>query len=175
MRIDQPRKQTNSDQPPSKRVCPHCDVVCPSCGAKSCDCQCNMDCSGIARAMVAEPDRFPIESQVLPLVYAIATNSPWQPIWSCEGHAQQDGELLRHPQVWFYAENHIRIDSVKQVLDQLGAQLKAKWRVEFSELRQNTPVYILEAYDSESVALKDMQRDIQLLAKHLDNSSKSAK
>ena len=171
MRIDQPDFKKQQDSGESQRVCSHCNKVCPTCGETSCDCQCHIGCEGIATAMVAEPERFPIEGKVVPLVYAIATIPHLQPIWSCEGHAQQSGDLLRHPQIWFYAENHQHIDEIEDVLGRLESQLHGRWRLQFSEMRNNTPVYILEAFESEDVPLEGMQSDITLLASQLQKKA----
>jgi len=56
--------------------------------------------------MSSEPDRYPIEQKIVPLVYAMYTTGVCPPCWSCEGHMSQNGEeIIKIPRVWFYARS----------------------------------------------------------------------
>ena len=95
------------------RPCEGCTTPCP-CPRRSptCGCACDAACPEAPRALSTEPDRYPIEPKVVPLVFALAELRETQPSWSCEGHVRADGEWIRPPQVWFYAELSVYADLI---------------------------------------------------------------
>ena len=90
------------------RPCPGCvkPCACPR-NATDCGCGCSPDCPDAARALSSDPARYPVESLVVPLVFALAELRLAVPCWSCEGHLTVAGEWVRVPQVWFYAEDAV--------------------------------------------------------------------
>jgi len=55
--------------------------------------------------MSSDPDKYPIEAGILPLVYAFNCLGACNPFWSCEGHIGPAGLVNRLPRVWFYARS----------------------------------------------------------------------
>ena len=108
------------------RPCPGCvkPCACPR-NATDCGCGCSPACPDAARALSSDPARYPVESLVVPLVFApdparypveslvvplvfaLAELRLAVPCWSCEGHLTVAGEWVRVPQVWFYAEDAV--------------------------------------------------------------------
>jgi hypothetical protein len=80
---------------PTGRVCGEgCSRVCETCGSRGCQCECGPDCSDAARALSSQPSAYPIESGIVPLVYAFARTGLLHSCWSCEGHNHADGSAL---------------------------------------------------------------------------------
>lgn len=79
----------------------------------------------------SDPERFPIEPDILPLVYALRATGVCVPNWSCEGHLGCDGRLWKLPRVWFYARHAVVADLLAHVLQRLRAKkrLAHDWRV----------------------------------------------
>ena len=86
-----------------QRPCPGCQARCPHCGGTQCTCNCGPDCNQVRRALSQDADRYPLEANIVPLVYALNASGVFQPFWSCEGHSNTDRAISRPPQVWFYA------------------------------------------------------------------------
>jgi hypothetical protein len=57
----------------------------------------------------SEGDRYPVEPNVVPLVFALQELRVYPPYWSCEGHVREDGTVFRAPQVWFYVRSLIYV------------------------------------------------------------------
>jgi hypothetical protein len=87
------------------RPCSNCSLICKSCKSVKCLCLCSPTCRYAAKALSSDPDNYPIESEILPLVYALSETPVFETCWSCEGHETQNKKLIRAPQVWFYAEH----------------------------------------------------------------------
>ena len=67
------------------RPCPGCTIRCPKCGSHSCTCNCTSACDVAPRMMSSDPDDHPVESGIVPLVYAFYSLRLTPPCWSCEG------------------------------------------------------------------------------------------
>lgn len=110
-------------QPSEKeqRPCPSCKKICV-CDKRSnkCTCECSVNCSDAPRFLSSDPDRYPIEAKVMPLVYAMSTLRMAPPCWSCEGHLTTKGDLLRLPQVWFYSASTIYPELISEYLHDLA-------------------------------------------------------
>ena len=88
------------------RPCPGCTVPCSCSKSITCTCLCSPACSHCPTRMSSEPDRYPIEEKIVPLVYAFNTVRVTPPCWSCEGHLNEsDGEIHKFPRVWFYSRS----------------------------------------------------------------------
>lgn len=108
------------------RVCPECTLTCPSCGSTACTCVCSMDCQHIPAQMTSD-SRFPIEPAIAPLVYALSSLRVCEPCWSCEGHADAQGKVIRIPRVWFYC----RSLTYPRLMDRYFSHLKLKKRLNY--------------------------------------------
>ena len=109
-----------------QRVCSECTLSCPSCESTACTCSCSMDCPHIPTQMTSDP-RFPIETAIVPLVYALSSLRLCEPCWSCEGHANASGTVTRIPRVWFYC----RSLTYPRLMDRYFSHLKLKRRLNY--------------------------------------------
>jgi hypothetical protein len=114
-----------------QRPCPGCDLACPDCGSRGCTCKCRPDCPAAPRRLSSEPERFPIEPGILPLVYALSCLRLLPPCWSCEGHVDASGGLRRLPGVWFISRKVIYPTLVADLLGRLkaGGEIAHGWQV----------------------------------------------
>jgi len=92
------------EQPTVEKMkpCPGCDIPCDCSGSKTCTCNCSSDCEEAPARMSSEPDRYPIETGIVPLVYKFYSLRVCTPCWSCEGH---DSGVKKIPRVWFYSSS----------------------------------------------------------------------
>lgn len=111
------------EQPSDKEVrpCFGCVVPC-ACDAHSpaCCCGCSPGCPSAAAALSSEPERYPIEPLILPLVYQLSALRVVQPCWSCEGHAEAGSTNRKVPQVWFHAPSELYPDLLATDLAELA-------------------------------------------------------
>lgn len=84
--------------------CPNCDVKNKSEWING---NCSPKCYNAAAALSEDPERYPIEEHVVPLVFELASMRLVQTCWSCEGHLDIDGTLWKLPQVSFYSTRPI--------------------------------------------------------------------
>ena len=89
-----------------ERPCPDCNIPC-NCikRSRTCGCGCGPDCANIPAQLSSEPEEFPIESHVVPLVYGLTSLRVVETCWSCQGHETTDGKQIKIPQVWFSSPN----------------------------------------------------------------------
>ncbi len=93
----------------TNRSCQHCSQVCSCSKSMDCNCDCSESCPHISTGLSSEENTFPIESHVLPLVYALNKMNIFKTCWSCEGHNDANGKLNKLPQVWFYSNSMMLI------------------------------------------------------------------
>lgn len=75
--------------------------------------------------MSSDPERYPIEPKIVPLVYAMHASRVCPPCWSCEGHWAEDREtVIKLPRVWFYAHSAMYPRLIAEYLDDLTFQKK---------------------------------------------------
>ena len=79
----------------------------------------------------SEPERFPIERHIVPLVYALASTRECRPCWSCEGHEDKDGTLTRVPRVAFDTRSDLPPTLIAEYLGTLFSKkvLNCRWDV----------------------------------------------
>jgi hypothetical protein len=159
---------------PAGRVCGEaCTRICGTCGARDCQCECAPDCSDAPQALSSQPSAFPIESGIVPLVYAFARTGLLHSCWSCEGHNHPDGSLWKLPTVWFYCDSsvHARLlaDGVARLAN-LGS-LATGWRVAITYSDPDNPrtTFALEPAlpFSRPITLADLQLDARQIAQSL--------
>lgn len=149
------------------RPCPGCDKSCPRCGSPACSCACGPDCPDAPQALSSDPDRFPIEAGIVPLVLALCKSALGQPCWSCEGHADVNGGLWKRPGVWFYAAHSVAADLIAQHIWQLSfaRRLIFPWRVGL--IATDNPLdttFAIEPDCRRDAALDDLRRDVEAIA-----------
>jgi len=146
-----------SDAPP----CPGCEEHVPV--------MCSAKCPDAPRALSIEPERYPVESKVVPLVYELMSTRVLMTCWSCEGHMGADDKLWKLPMVSFYSASpvypklllkHIEILTYKKAL-------KYRWQIVLSDFSQTPGVtYSIQPDLSfvEDVHLGQLQHDITIIA-----------
>jgi hypothetical protein len=134
--------------------------------------ECSRHCPDIPRALSSDPDNYPLEPRVAPLVYELKRLEVFEPCWSCEGHNHADGTLWKVPRVWFYCRSvvHLRVlaDGLKEL--QLQGRLQVPWHivVTFSDLDNAETTFSLEPCPGEArPVLGALQKDVETIAAHL--------
>ena len=117
------------------RPCPGCAVPCRCSQSTQCVCMCSPECIFAPREMSTDPDDWPIETHIVPLVYALNSTRVCPPCWSCEGHADAEGTLHRKTSVWFYSESvvypHLIADYLSDL--QMDRAVSCRWQVSVVE------------------------------------------
>lgn len=154
------------------RPCPGCVKPCPCSQSTTCTCHCSPECEYAPFVMSSEPERYPIEKNILALVFGLNCLRVLPPYWSCEGHNFPSGEIFRVPQVWFYSRSII----YPKLIGEYVHQLKIKDTIHY-------PWHICLAYADNSLEtgfsiepdvkgienpeLTMMQKDVQTIADNL--------
>ncbi len=156
--------------PDRRRPCPGCRLPCPCSGSRDCPCACSPRCATAPRQMSSDPDRFPIEAGIVPLVYAFHCLGVCPPCWSCEGHEDVRGGLRRVPQVWFYADSAIYPRLVEEHLADLRMRrtLERDWHVVVTshDPHDPCPAFRIEPA-AEKAPLAALRRDVARIAEGL--------
>lgn len=155
-----------------RRPCPDCELPCPCSGSPSCACTCSPACPQAPKALSSEPQRFPVESAILPLVYALAVLRVTPPCWSCEGHLDALGKLHKPPRVWFTTRALVYPDLISEYLAGLYTRklTRSDWMVCLLDcgIRDETVFSIEPRAESEGYApLEQLQADVQAIAKEM--------
>lgn len=160
------------DQPSDKqrRPCPDCTIRC-SCSRHSttCCCGCSPECAVAPRALSSDPDRYPIEPAIVPLVYCMTDLRVIETCWSCEGHINDAGSVVKLPQVWFYSPSTVYPALIAHRLGSLRIQgvLSSEWIVSvsaFSESVHATTFLIRPIRAESDLILEALQEDIRCVA-----------
>jgi len=170
------RRQALSDlmtfrQQRDGRTCPGCDLRCPTCGSMSCQCNCGPDCTQAPQMMSSEPEKFPIEAGIVPLVYALYDMEIGLPCWSCEGHLGLDGKIGKLPQVWFYVLHQAYPDLLAKFLWELHfkGHIENQWTVSVVSADNPTDTTFAIAPDSAAGALDldTLRQDIRVIGQRM--------
>jgi len=147
---------------------PVCGPACLHQGTR----ECSRHCPDIPQALSSDPENFPLETRIAPLVFELKRLKVFEPCWSCEGHDGTDGKLWKIPRIWFYCQSvvHLRVlaDSVKRLY--LEKKLATPWHVviTFSDQDNVDTTFSLEpSLDQNRPDLTTIQRDIDTIAEHL--------
>lgn len=162
------------NQPSDKqeRPCPGCRFAVGSSHSQTSAAFCSAQCPEAPRQMSSEPDRYPIELGIAPLVYAFYTMRLMMPCWSCEGHTDQNGVVLKTPKLWFYTTSDFYPKLVAQYVSSLkGAhKIENHWAVRLLPFSQSmfTITYSLEPQESAPALfnLASLQNDIKVISHH---------
>lgn len=159
------------------RPCKGCAKTCQICGSTTCRCQCSARCPDAAQMLSSEPDKYPIEAGIVPLVYVLADTGIIQTIWSCEGHLQPSGaELWKTPQVWFSAEDGVAAQLLSIALFDLRESLHCSdWVLRLVPVERGlTSVYSIEPRlkkdEDGARTLELLREDVQTIADRLPTS-----
>ncbi|MCH8111808.1 MAG: hypothetical protein IH905_07620 [Proteobacteria bacterium] len=156
--------------PNEVRPCPGCELPCPSTGSVTCASHCDRNCPHAPREMSSEPDEFPVEPGIVPLVFALYSLRQVEPCWSCEGHVKDDGTFRRLPQAWFYCRSQVLPRIIADAVSQLRLQgvTQATWIVNVTYAAEESldPVFAIrpDLSLSEPYDLRTLRRDVEGLA-----------
>lgn len=167
------------NQPSSReaRPCPGCDLVCPKCGSQSCTCTCSPSCEAAPRMLSSDPDEHPIETDIVPLVYALYSLRLTPPCWSCEGHYNRQGELDKLPRVWFNARTLAIPNLLAELLSEprIAAKLSLPWHVCVVSWSQGIDVTFSvepKVNPTDDPQLSLLRRDVRTIAEGLETDMK---
>lgn len=160
------------------RPCPDCELVCPCSGSVTCTCACASDCPHAPRALSSDPAAFPVEPGIVPLVYALRCLRLTPPCWSCEGHEDANGKLLKPPQAWFTTRDLAYPDVVAEILADLFIErrLSARWDLCLTHWgeRVETGFAIQPRPDAEAdIRLSQLRGDVRVIAEALQARAKA--
>ena len=141
---------------------------CPGCGHHEPE-TCSGQCEQASKALSIEPERYPIESKVVPLVFELTASRLLQTCWSCEGHMDHNNKLWKVPQVSFYCESPIYPKLVLIHLSRLfqSKMLGYRWHVVLSDFTQTLSLTYsiqpdLNQEDAPRLGL--LQQDLQIIS-----------
>ena len=160
---------------PGGRICGnHCTARCARCGSTTCLCRCGPDCPDAAQALSSEPDRYPIEPAILPLVFALKRSRVFEPCWSCEGHSGADGSFWKAPMVWFYCRSMLYLRLLSDGVNRMKGLggLRAPWQVAVTycdPVNPNTAFSLQPLIsDCPDLSLPELQGDAREIARMLE-------
>lgn len=112
---------------------------CPGCQQHKLD-ECSSKCDQAPQALSIDPVRYPIERNVIPLVYELMITRLIQTCWSCEGHMNKDNQLWKLPQVCFYTASTVYVKLLCRHLELLNhkKQLTHPWHIIISDFSLNS-------------------------------------
>lgn len=152
------------------RPCPNCQMPCDSNIPAQCAVSCDANCDNAPQALSSDPDKHPIEQQVVKVVFELSTLRLMQPCWSCEGHLNGQGELWKLPQVSFYSASALYPKLLAGYLTKLksNTQLHYPWQVIMVDYGQTWgPTYQMEPalnHIDEAIQLTLLQEDLHKIS-----------
>ncbi len=153
------------------RPCPGCEMRCPSCGSTTCLCNCRPDCPQAPLALSSDPEKFPIEEGIVPLVFALNDLAIGSPCWSCEGHPSLDESPGKLPQVWFYVRHLVYPDLLARYLWKLHFRglIGNPWKVAVvsTDNAVDTTFAIAPAPSDGATDLASLRRDIRIIGERM--------
>lgn len=162
------------EQPSAReaRVCPGCDIHCSKCGSTVCTCNCSPDCPDAPLQLTSDPENHPVEPAIVPLVYALNELRVYHPCWSCEGHVDDDGGLIRAPRVWFYVRATVYLSLINHAVFRLhlDKKISCDWQVRVVDWGETSDSgFSLEPVTrpGEKADLAALQRDVEVIAENL--------
>lgn len=166
-------------QPTDKqlRPCPGCDVKCLcSKHSPTCCCSCSPACPHAYMRLSSEPAKHPIEPNILPLVYGLSSLRLMQPCWSCEGHINNNNQIHKIPQVWFYSSTVVYPQLFSMHLHNLVAnnKLSEPWQITVSPFSADSLVttFIVKPELVNGIAntsLEKLQKDLHCISNNIAN------
>lgn len=134
-----------------RRPCLSCDFACECSKSKTCACCCHHQCPLAPKFLSEDPIRYPIERRIVPLVMEFQYIEGIQTCWSCEGHENARGELIKLPRIWFYVADLVYLPVLQRYIDVTTAlgRLNCDWQIKRIELGNRYPdCYSIEPIES---------------------------
>lgn len=149
--------------------CPGCQCHIPV--------QCSADCPDAPEALSIDPVKYPIETSIVPLVYAIMSTNVFQTCWSCEGHMNDKNELWKLPNVSFYSESAIYPQLLLRHIGnlQLDKVLRYHWNIVLADYAQTCGItYSIQPNltSEENIHLGLLQKDVKSISDNMSNKLK---
>jgi len=120
--------------------------------------------------MSSDPERFPIEPGIAPLVFEFYALRSCHPGWSCEGHEHEIRGLIRPPQLWFFTTSAIYPRLIGEYAHNLfmKKKLNSLWEISLGFAPSESP-YTSFTFKpclsgEENITLPVMQQDALTLA-----------
>ncbi|MCK4743276.1 MAG: hypothetical protein KAT25_05610 [Sulfuriflexus sp.] len=159
------------EQPSPQQLAP-----CPGCQQHTPD-DCSSKCTDAAEALSIDPVLYPIEKNVVPLVYELMATQLIQTCWSCEGHMNENNTLWKLPQVCFYTASSAYVKLLCRHIALLNQHkcLKHPWHIVLSEFSMNSRLaYSIQPNlnDVNEPHLGLLQQDLNIIADDLNNKLK---
>lgn len=156
-------------EPSALAPCPGCNDHRPE--------NCSSDCERAADALSIEPERYPIESKVVPLVFEMTASRLMQTCWSCEGHMDQYHKLWKVPQVSFYSDSPIYPKLILIHLTRLfqNKMLGYRWHVVLNDFTQSLNLtYSIQPdlNQVEAPRLGLLQQDLKMISEDMHSKLK---
>lgn len=146
-------------------------VCCSPCPDYRRSVGCHRHCPVAPLRLSSDGERYPLEPLVAPLVFELKRTGVFYPCWSCEGHADQAGDLWKIPRVWFYADSVVHIRALAESIDGLvhARRLSVRWHiaVTYSDATNPDTTFSLEPESAPDSSLKALQNDLRILSEEL--------
>ena len=156
---------------------PETTPPCPGCVDHSAA-RCSNLCPDVKTALSIDPVNFPIENNVVPLVYGLMSTHMAQTCWSCEGHMDVNDNLIKTPRVSFYTSSPVYSQLLHRHLTKLmmDRKLAYPWHVILSDYAQTWGVTYSIVPDltfvNQDVRLGQLQNDLKVISDQLQESMK---
>ena len=166
-------KLLNHPAPPMLRPCQDCTVSCPCSSSIVCGCNCSPECEHLATSLTSDPSKYPIETEIIPLVYALGCLEGCDTYWSCAGHEDKDGNLFKIPRAWFYTRSVVHVRLIQQHVATLSntGKLNYSWfvRATFSDFDNLDTGFSIEPenLNNSDMKLDQLHQDIVIIAKNM--------
>jgi len=150
---------------------------CPGCRMHT-HTQCSFTCPDAPTALSNEPEEHPIERNIVPLVFGLMSTRVTQTCWSCEGHMDDQDNLIKLPRVSFYTSSPVYPQLLHKHLFKLSLDKKLaySWQVVLSDYAQTwaqTYSVIPDlSFNDKAIHLGALQNDLKIIANDLQNKMK---
>jgi hypothetical protein len=148
-------------------------VCCPDCPEYSPARGCYRNCPFAPSRLSSEPEAYPLEQMVTPVVFELKRLGIFTPCWSCEGHNDPAGNLWKIPRVWFYSDSVVHVRALANAMHELflARRLSASWIVNLTFSHPDNPdtTFSLEPKFSETLFLPELQNDLKNISEGLHN------
>lgn len=155
---------------------PVCTSSCPSYNASV---GCDRMCSHAPAFLSSEPETYPIDKLVAPLVFEIKKLGVFEPCWSCEGHNDTTGKLWKIPRVWFYSTSVVHVRALASAVTQLYAKhgLNTTWVVEIVHSDNDNPDTTFSLHpklEAKDLNIYQLQSDLKTIYTNIEYEFKLA-
>ncbi len=159
----------NQPEPEEVAPCPGCNQHIPV--------HCSPTCDRAAQALSIEPEKYPIEDKVVPLVFEIMATRLIQTCWSCEGHLDYESRLWKLPQVCFHTESQVYPKLMLIHLSRLyqAHMLTNAWHIVLTDMANTMGITYSIQPDlnrAEDIHLGALQLDLMTIAGNLHSALK---